>query len=59
MMTRGRDRTADRSRDRSPAEDHEAAGTENDFSTVDPSAEDRKRMEGEQGVLRSLLTGQL
>ena len=51
-MTRGRDRTADRSRDRCASEDHKAAGTENDFSTVDPSTEDRKRMEGEQGVLK-------
>ena len=59
MTIRGHDRGIDGGRDRCIAEDHEAAGTENDFSTVDPSAEDRKRMEGEQGVLRSLLTGQL
>ncbi len=30
VMTRGRDRTADRSRDRRVAEDHKAAGTKND-----------------------------
>ena len=49
-MTRGRDRTADRSRDRRVAEDHKAAGTKNDQPTAHPCAENRKGMEGEQGV---------
>ena len=40
-MTRGRNRTPHRSRDRSPAEDHEAAGTEDDCPTIDSGDEDR------------------
>ncbi len=53
-MTRGRDRTADRSRDRRVAEDHKAAGTKNDQPTAHPCAENRKGMEGEQGVSGSV-----
>ena len=41
MMTRGHDRTSYRSRDRSLAEDHEAAGTKNDRPTIDSGDEDR------------------
>ena len=52
VTIRGRDRTADRSRDSCTAEDHQTTGAKNDRATADSSAEDRKRMEGEQRVLK-------
>ena len=51
-MTRGHNRTADRSRNRRVAEDHKAAGTKNDRAAAYPGVEDREGMEGEQGVLK-------
>ena len=50
MMTRGHDRTSHRSRDRSPAQDHEATSAKNDLPTVDPGNENRKRMAGKRAV---------
>mgnify|MGYP000221683115 FL=1 len=44
MTIRGRDRIADRVRNRRTAENHQAAGTKNDRTAVDPGAEDRERM---------------
>ena len=52
MTIRGHDRTADRSRDRRTAEDHQTTGAKNDRATIDPGVEDREGMEGEQGVLK-------
>ena len=49
-MTRGHDRTSHRSRDRSPAQDHEATSAKNDLPTVDPGNENRKRMAGKRAV---------
>ena len=51
-MTRGRDRAFDSSGDRRAAKDHKAAGTKNDRTAAYPGAENRKRMEGKQGVLK-------
>lgn len=53
-MIRGHNRTADRSRDCCATEDHKAAGTKNDQPTAHPCAENRKGMEGEQGVSGSV-----
>ena len=53
-MIRGRDRIADGGRNRSLAQDHKAAGTKNDRTTADTCTENRKRMEGEQGVSGSV-----
>lgn len=44
MTIRGRDRIADRVRNRRTAENHQAAGTKNDRTAVDSGAEDRERM---------------
>lgn len=44
VTIRGRDRIADRVRNRRTAENHQAAGTKNDRTAVDPGAEDRERM---------------
>ena len=52
VMTRGRDRTADRSRDSCTAEDHQTTGAKNDRAAAYPGVEDREGMEGEQGVLK-------
>ena len=52
MTIRGRDRAFDRSRDRRASKDHQTASAKNDQPAVDPGAEDRKRMEGEQRVLK-------
>ena len=54
MMTRGRDRIADRSRDCRAAEDHQAADSKDDQPAADTCAEDRTRMEGKQGVSGSV-----
>lgn len=51
-MTRGHDRIADGGRNCRAAEDHKAAGKEDDRTATNPSAEDWKRMEGEQRVLK-------
>lgn len=52
MTIRGHDRAFDSSGNRRAAENHEAAGKEDDRTTADTCAEDRKRMEGEQRVLK-------
>lgn len=41
VMTRGRDRTADRSRDRRVAEDHKTADSKDDRAAAYPGAENR------------------
>lgn len=53
-MTRGRDRIADRSRDCRAAKDHQAADSKDDQPAVDPGAEDRERVEDQQGVFGSV-----
>lgn len=52
MTIRGRDRIADRSRDCRASKDHQTASAKNDQSAADTCAEDRKRMEGKQRVLK-------
>ena len=45
MTIRGHNRTPHRSRDRSPAQDHEAASAKNDRPAADSSAENWKGVE--------------
>lgn len=54
MTIRGRDRIADRVRNRRTAENHQAAGTKNDRSAADSGDEGGKGVEGEQTVSRRI-----
>lgn len=54
MTIRGHDRAFDSGGDCRAAEDHKAAGTENDRAAAYPGVEDREGMEGEQGVSGSV-----
>ena len=55
MTIRGRDRTADRSRNCRTIEDHKAASAKDDRATIDPGDEDWKRMANQQSVSGSVL----